>query len=220
MRNYRAGLAKWQTADPLGYPDGWNQLAYCRNLVSMGIDYIGGSAVINSFYDALNHYAYGLGAEAIIGTDVMIEATSTPEYQSVLEALSNKLSLVPYVQISGHFTDSGNFQWEQGLVLGRNVMSWSILVRWTATPWIYDVVGGYWYRELTGEGIMHLSTSDDWDFKVHDGDSLPRSVFGEILPAEIASLYSILVSSDIGEEYHMEGDALFWQTVYARQILE
>ena len=27
-RNYRADLAKWQTADPLGYPDGWNQLAY------------------------------------------------------------------------------------------------------------------------------------------------------------------------------------------------
>ena len=27
MRNYRAGLAKWQTADPIGYPDGWNQLA-------------------------------------------------------------------------------------------------------------------------------------------------------------------------------------------------
>ena len=31
MRNYRAGLAKWQTADPMGYPDGWNQLAYCGN---------------------------------------------------------------------------------------------------------------------------------------------------------------------------------------------
>ena len=28
MRNYRASLAKWQTADPLGYPDGGNALAY------------------------------------------------------------------------------------------------------------------------------------------------------------------------------------------------
>ena len=26
FRNYRAGLAKWQTADPLGYPDGWLQM--------------------------------------------------------------------------------------------------------------------------------------------------------------------------------------------------
>ena len=24
MRNYRASLSKWQTADPMGYPDGWN----------------------------------------------------------------------------------------------------------------------------------------------------------------------------------------------------
>ena len=24
FRNYRATLAKWQTADPIGYPDGWN----------------------------------------------------------------------------------------------------------------------------------------------------------------------------------------------------
>ena len=38
MRNYRASLAKWQTADPMGYPDGWNQLAYCRNGVTSAVD--------------------------------------------------------------------------------------------------------------------------------------------------------------------------------------
>ena len=38
MRNYRAGLAKWQTADPMGYPDGWNQLAYCGNGVTDSVD--------------------------------------------------------------------------------------------------------------------------------------------------------------------------------------
>ena len=38
MRNYRAGLAKWQTADPLGYPDGWNNLAYCNNETCISID--------------------------------------------------------------------------------------------------------------------------------------------------------------------------------------
>ena len=45
MRNYRAGLAKWQTADPLGYPDGWNQLAYCGNSVVASLDYLGGVSV-------------------------------------------------------------------------------------------------------------------------------------------------------------------------------
>jgi len=41
MRNYRAGLAKWQSADPMGYPDGWNQLAYCNNGVSSAVDVLG-----------------------------------------------------------------------------------------------------------------------------------------------------------------------------------
>ncbi|MGF0037054.1 RHS repeat domain-containing protein, partial [Victivallis vadensis] len=33
FRNYRADLGKWQTTDPLGYPDGWNNLAYVNNMV-------------------------------------------------------------------------------------------------------------------------------------------------------------------------------------------
>ena len=38
MRNYRASLSKWQTADPMGYPDGWNPLAYCGNGVTSAVD--------------------------------------------------------------------------------------------------------------------------------------------------------------------------------------
>ena len=33
FRNYRADQGKWQTTDPLGYPDGWNNLAYCGNKI-------------------------------------------------------------------------------------------------------------------------------------------------------------------------------------------
>jgi RHS repeat-associated protein len=44
LRNYRADLGKWPTADPLGYPDGWNQMTYCRNEVSVMIDRYGASA--------------------------------------------------------------------------------------------------------------------------------------------------------------------------------
>ena len=46
MRNYRADLAKWQTADPMGYPDGWNQLAYCGNGVICNADILGASTVL------------------------------------------------------------------------------------------------------------------------------------------------------------------------------
>ena len=45
MRNYRAGLVKWLTADPLGYLDGWNQLAYCGNGVMDAVDWLGGHRI-------------------------------------------------------------------------------------------------------------------------------------------------------------------------------
>ena len=41
FRNYRSDYGKWQTTDPLGYPDGWNNLAYVNNGVSNTIDNYG-----------------------------------------------------------------------------------------------------------------------------------------------------------------------------------
>ena len=38
FRNYRSDYGKWQTTDPLGYPDGWNNLAYCGNNSTFVID--------------------------------------------------------------------------------------------------------------------------------------------------------------------------------------
>ncbi|MCI7644334.1 MAG: hypothetical protein MST10_08325, partial [Lentisphaeria bacterium] len=40
-RNYRADQGKWQTADPLGYPDGFNNYSYVNNGVTDKIDYLG-----------------------------------------------------------------------------------------------------------------------------------------------------------------------------------
>ena len=42
LRNYQAGNGKWQTSDPMGYPDGWNNLAYVNNGVTSAIDWLGG----------------------------------------------------------------------------------------------------------------------------------------------------------------------------------
>ena len=43
FRNYRPNLGKWQTQDPLGYPDGLNNFAYCNNHVTSSIDWLGGA---------------------------------------------------------------------------------------------------------------------------------------------------------------------------------
>ena len=41
FRNYRADISKWLTQDLIGYPEGWNNLAYCGNSVIANIDYNG-----------------------------------------------------------------------------------------------------------------------------------------------------------------------------------
>ncbi len=50
MRNYRSDTGKWQTSDPLGYPDGWNNYAYCNNNVGVFFDFAGAKWV--KYYDS------------------------------------------------------------------------------------------------------------------------------------------------------------------------
>ena len=42
FRDYNPHQGKWTTSDPLGYPDGWNNLAYCNNGAVGAIDWLGG----------------------------------------------------------------------------------------------------------------------------------------------------------------------------------
>ena len=49
FRNYRADQGKWQTNDPLGYPDGWNNLAYVNNRVTNCIDWLGAYILENGY---------------------------------------------------------------------------------------------------------------------------------------------------------------------------
>ena len=69
MRNYRAGLAKWQTADPIGYPDGWNQLAYCGNGVVSSVDIYGAERFDRAWRVILSHWLGGSGDELDIFYD-------------------------------------------------------------------------------------------------------------------------------------------------------
>jgi len=80
FRNYRPNLGKWQTQDPiaialsmpgaerlkvssefmasLGYPDGWNNLAYGNNAVTSGVDYQGTGWVFVSMTDTRDNNVY------------------------------------------------------------------------------------------------------------------------------------------------------------------
>ncbi len=63
MRNYRAGLAKWQTSDPMGYPDGWNQFAYCNNGVTSAVDLWGCEVFDDAWELIFGHWMVGGGVE-------------------------------------------------------------------------------------------------------------------------------------------------------------
>ena len=41
LRNYRADIGKWLSQDLIGYPDGWNNFAYCNNLTIIAYDLYG-----------------------------------------------------------------------------------------------------------------------------------------------------------------------------------
>ena len=84
FRNYRAGLAKWQTADPLGYPDGWNPLAYCGNVVPSHIDLFG-----------------------CVDIDLLDDGYQSPNDNNIREGAS-KYNPADKITISGHGDASGD----------------------------------------------------------------------------------------------------------------
>ena len=57
FRDYNPNQGKWTTTDPLGYPDGWNNLAYVNNLVLITVD----------LYGCVNWSTIWRGTKAVLG---------------------------------------------------------------------------------------------------------------------------------------------------------
>ena len=64
FRNYRADIGKWQTADLLGYPDGWNNLSYCSNKVLLHIDIYGAVPLTINAAPAGENSSGGVGSSS------------------------------------------------------------------------------------------------------------------------------------------------------------
>ena len=45
FRDYNPNQGKWTTTDPLGYPDGWNNLAYVNNGATVLVDWLGAATL-------------------------------------------------------------------------------------------------------------------------------------------------------------------------------
>jgi len=77
FRNYKPETGKWMSADPLGYPDGWNNLAYCGNWVTSCYDWLG--AVIQT--DAIGWDPYNPDWESNVGDVLTYLSSSTTEIE-------------------------------------------------------------------------------------------------------------------------------------------
>ena len=103
FRNYDSSLGKWSTADPLGYPDGWNNFAYCNNSIIALVDPIG------CFWEEVTQIATGIvtgagaGVGAIVGSVVPGVGTAagamagaiTGAISGAISALSNCIADPP-----------------------------------------------------------------------------------------------------------------------------
>ena len=93
FRDYNPNQGKWTTTDPLGYPDGWNNLAYCNNSVTIAFDWLGSKIVIR-------------GSEQYIQNvkNLIVKLISTPSGKLVYDFLSN--SERTHCIVEGNLNDS------------------------------------------------------------------------------------------------------------------
>ena len=58
FRDYNPSQGKWTSSDPLGYPDGWNNLVYCNNVVTDAVDKEGLSKMRFTLNDGNEYILY------------------------------------------------------------------------------------------------------------------------------------------------------------------
>ncbi|NLK73221.1 MAG: hypothetical protein GX285_09415, partial [Clostridiales bacterium] len=89
FRNYRADQGKWQTKDPLGYPDGWNNLAYVNNIPLALVDPLG-----LSFWNSISSIASSTW-------NAITNVASNPTFQNSLAATSGALQVATGIVLGG-----------------------------------------------------------------------------------------------------------------------
>ena len=156
MRNYRAGLAKWQTADPMGYPDGWNQLAYCGNGVIRNVDLMGCSALppMPSPEDVANYEAMNMAPESSFSG--VTDATDAKK-ESALETFGG---VHTFEKMVGPFTRTGRTnvvvgEWEQ--VYAGYDYYWKRTTTWDNYERIYRLSRLYL---VFPKGVVELLVND------------------------------------------------------------
>jgi RHS repeat-associated protein len=144
FRNYRADQGKWQTQDPMDYPDGWNNLAYCNNMVTSFIDWLGARLVAVTIYTTSEDYSwYG-------GTLLEYYEYNTEEFYNYLRYLYN-------------YTLQATFNWPETCYYEGQIYSTGITMPTYAFSYgpPIDITTIVYGEPLTYEEIMWIFTQNE-----------------------------------------------------------
>ena len=111
FRDYNPSQGKWTSSDPLGYPDGWNNLAYCNNEVNYLFDLMGllkivvlpkaeGDAVLDRFEQLVVGYWENNTEDYLL-----VYARNTTEAKKTLSVLSKREAITELI-FTGHGSPS------------------------------------------------------------------------------------------------------------------
>lgn len=143
-RNYRADQGKWQTTDPLGYPDGWNNFAYVNNAVSMNIDWLGSIALEASSklsFSAASVWQSGY-TPSVSFDSVEVKGNDNVKYEILLTAdgnnsgitgISATLHIISSQSFGLTYIKDGKTVWSQSNIAGTAVLANTSIAQTTRT---------------------------------------------------------------------------------------
>lgn len=143
-RNYRADQGKWQTTDPLGYPDGWNNFAYVNNAVSMNIDWLGSIALEASSklsFSAASVWQSGY-TPSVSFDSVEVKGNDNVKYEILLTAdgnnsgitgISATLHIISSQSFGLTYIKDGKTVWSQSNIAGTAVLASTSIAQTTRT---------------------------------------------------------------------------------------
>jgi len=157
FRNYRAGLGKWQTSDPFGYPDGWNQLAYCGNEVLLSVD-IGGAEKFDYAWRVIfGHWLAGSGNEL----DIFYDSYFT-EYMNANAMLNAQIKhwLITYANgyLAGIINMRRHAEIENGYTTGYELLHGS-----NGEVGDFEIWGGFTTERQGNYLLYHFDITCQWN---------------------------------------------------------
>jgi len=194
-RNYDPELNRWTGADPSGFPDGVNNIAYGA-VPTAQLDWMG-LVTINSFGDAWDYWKRENGSSSDTvqaGSSIIGAIISSPGFLDLVHRIRTQRIQPQLVSVSpssegGHLADGPYvgpaYIGFVDIIIGRSSINYSDYSEWTALTNFY-FNGSSWGRILLATTTMEADLSDIWNFTTNPDDPWWMDLIEEIIPGWIA----------------------------------